>query len=447
MRFFMILMGMIFTCASGYSDTWYVPDDSPTIQQAINAAKPRDTVVVRHGDYYENIDLLGKAITVRKEKAAGVARILGTSPGEPTVKCVSGEGPKTVLEGLQIYSSGWLEDVMHVENSSPTVIGCHFDGDMGNGMLNVNSNPTVVRSIIQNCAFGIQNIGSSPRITGCHFDLNGVGLGNLRGSNPDVSNSFFYGNVGPNDPAAIYNFCSSPTFANITVYGNGFASQPSGMVNINSMVTVTNSIFWKNTGADIVDYHSIVTVTYSDVQGGYPGTGNIDANPLFRNEKDLHLPVTSPCRDAGDNKAVAEETDYEGDPRVANGTVDMGADEFHTHLYYIPTHYSPNRFFLLPGEEVEVVFVDEPGSTPVFLAIGSGILDDPIQTSWGTWWNEWWLKFPIIGPINMGSIPSPDGVLVFTANLPPNMPTSLIPMQALIGDSLTNLSEMNIVAW
>jgi hypothetical protein len=67
------------------------------------------------------------------------------------------------------------------------------------------------------------------------------------------------------------------------------------------------------------------------------GDGNIDQSPEFVNsvEGDFHLQYTSPCRNAGDNAAPGHFTeDMEGDPRIAEGVVDMGADEFHRHLYY-----------------------------------------------------------------------------------------------------------------
>jgi len=86
-------------------------------------------------------------------------------------------------------------------------------------------------------------------------------------------------------------------------------------------------------------------VTYSDIQGGYSGTGNINANPLFVNAAggDLHLSPGSPAIDAGDNTAPnLPAYDFEGDPRIVDGdsdgtaTVDMGADEFYLPVLYLP---------------------------------------------------------------------------------------------------------------
>ena len=132
------------------------------------------------------------------------------------------------------------------------------------------------------------------------------------------------------------------------------------MYNSNSSPTLTNCILWGNTaptGAQIYnDGTSSATVSYCDVQGGWAGTGNINANPLFvdadgpdnivgTEDDNLRLSSGSPCIDAGDNNAVPGGivTDLDGlsrffnDPATSdtgNGTppiVDMGAYEYQTH--------------------------------------------------------------------------------------------------------------------
>jgi hypothetical protein len=79
------------------------------------------------------------------------------------------------------------------------------------------------------------------------------------------------------------------------------------------------------------------TATYSAVQGGFEGEGNINlaednmaGGPMFVNPdaNNFKLLANSPCVDAGNNEAVEEiEFDLDGKPRIHNGIVDMGAYE------------------------------------------------------------------------------------------------------------------------
>jgi hypothetical protein len=75
------------------------------------------------------------------------------------------------------------------------------------------------------------------------------------------------------------------TISNNTISGNdvtgGGHGHGGGIYCYDANVTVINSILWNNTADEIYFYSGSVTVSYSDVQGGYPGTGNIDKDPLF----------------------------------------------------------------------------------------------------------------------------------------------------------------------
>jgi hypothetical protein len=89
------------------------------------------------------------------------------------------------------------------------------------------------------------------------------------------------------------------------------------------------------------DPDSESSIQYSNIHGSFPGTGNIDADPLFV-DADGRLPAGSPVIDAGSNAAVPNgiTTDLDGNPRfvddpgtpeTGNGdppVVDMGAYEF-----------------------------------------------------------------------------------------------------------------------
>ena len=67
-------------------------------------------------------------------------------------------------------------------------------------------------------------------------------------------------------------------------------------------------------------------VTYSDVEGGWSGEGNIEANPSFAGAITFHLGPVSPCVDSGTDAGVY--TDMDGQRRPWGAGFDMGADEF-----------------------------------------------------------------------------------------------------------------------
>jgi hypothetical protein len=96
-------------------------------------------------------------------------------------------------------------------------------------------------------------------------------------------------------------------------------------------------------GGEIYNSSASSVVSYSDVQGGYAGTGNINVNPLFVNtlnpigqdsiwgtaDDGLRLFVCSPSINAGSNAGVNvnNTTDISGAPRIQQSIVDMGAYE------------------------------------------------------------------------------------------------------------------------
>ncbi len=133
-------------CSTAQAETIYVDVNCPgpgsgserapycAIQTAIDNAVETDEIVVAPGTYFETINFLGKAITLRSSD--GPVIIDGTGFFH-VVKCVSGEGLDTILDGFTITGGNadgddypdYLGGGMVNDNSSPTVTNCTFSGN------------------------------------------------------------------------------------------------------------------------------------------------------------------------------------------------------------------------------------------------------------------------------------------------------------------------------
>lgn len=104
-----------------------VPQDHPTIQQAIDAAELGDRVLVAPGTYVEHLDFKGKTITLKSEEGPEVTVIDANKTGRG-VTFQSGESRSTVLEGFTITNGnvpvsngGGIDCTLE---SSPTITDC-----------------------------------------------------------------------------------------------------------------------------------------------------------------------------------------------------------------------------------------------------------------------------------------------------------------------------------
>jgi hypothetical protein len=94
---------------------------------------------------------------------------------------------------------------------------------------------------------------------------------------------------------------------------------------VSDPAVVTNCIIWGNFPDQIAAdplFPMTLTATYSDVQDGFPGQGNIDGDPLFVDvaSDDYHLSICSPAIDAGDPSS-----DFSNEPEPNGGRINMGA--------------------------------------------------------------------------------------------------------------------------
>ncbi|MFN4151373.1 MAG: right-handed parallel beta-helix repeat-containing protein, partial [Candidatus Sericytochromatia bacterium] len=117
---------------------------------------------------------------------------------------------------------------------------------------------------------------------------NGGGFTSLNSSSISFNNVVFSGNSSTIG-GAMYNETSNTTITNSTFFNN--TSTGLGGIMYNDWVflnfSIKNSIMWGNSSGIYNDSNSTPTVTYSNIQGGYAGTGNINSDPLFVSTIDL----------------------------------------------------------------------------------------------------------------------------------------------------------------
>jgi len=80
--------------------TIIVPDDYPTIQEAINAANPGDTIFVRAGTYYENVVVNKSVLLVGENKE------LTLIDGDGIGNVVSVIASNVIIHNFTIQNSG-----------------------------------------------------------------------------------------------------------------------------------------------------------------------------------------------------------------------------------------------------------------------------------------------------------------------------------------------------
>ncbi len=315
----------------------------------------------------------------------------------------------TITAGGQ--AGGALGSGMYVLNSTAVIRNCLFSANEEPGMRIENGGPTVLDSgFVNNDGTGLVNADAATLVRGCWFTDNaGSGIYNQFGG-PLIAESFFAGNTATSNGGGMNNNLSSPTVVSCTFSGNAAPSFGGGMYNTGGDPTLTNCIFEGNTavtgaglyaddsfpvianslfyanqasanggalsircaaacsttslvnsivwgniadvGGDQIDDEPNdpqLSVTYSCIEGGLTGTGNVacSATPLQDAAAgNFNLVAGSTCIDVGSNAAVpadaadldddgdlAEPTPYDhaGYPRFdgAGATVDIGPLEVH----------------------------------------------------------------------------------------------------------------------
>jgi hypothetical protein len=345
-----------------------VPSQYTTIQSGINAAVDGDTVLVAPGTYFENIHFRGKNIVVTSAfyqtfnlSIIGSTIINGSTPSNSDsgscVRIVSNNNDSlAVLQGFTI--TGGIGTFWQDEHGA----GRYCEGG---GIIMQYSRATVQFNIVKdNKAIrrpaGIASTGGGGIRMGDGRAkiFNNIIFNNeamygggvvLNYSNTQLKNNVIfnnrvyqavagaptYGGGGVWTNGTGISTVENNTIVNNSSFGTGTTvSGRGGGIHVNGAnTTITNNIVWGNTAAtgaiELKQISGASVVTYTCVQNGLSGTGNISTNPLFDSTNYI-ISSASPCIDAGNpasnyNDVEGAVTGQAGFPSRGTLRNDMGA--------------------------------------------------------------------------------------------------------------------------
>ena len=359
--------------APGANDGTSWDDAFTSLPPAILAANSGDEIWVAAGTYKPTATTT-RTVSFALKNGVGIYGGFAGTEGSRTERNPAAN--VTVLSGDIGTAGNSSDNSFHVVTADSTVTssavldgftitGGMADGstpdDRGAGILLATASPTIAHCLFTGNAASsrggaVRADGGSAAFTDCAFSGNSATLaggaisagtvtsltlsrciirGNTafdgaRGGGIDATNGVTAVNclIAQNPNNGVVFFQGGNTIADTTVTGHGGY----GVVELSGTSAVVNSILWgDSTGETFVGISATLNVTYSDVQGGIAGAGNVNANPLFVNPSggDWQVSSGSPAIDAGNNAGVpgGATTDLAGRPRFFDdpGKADTGA--------------------------------------------------------------------------------------------------------------------------
>jgi len=164
---------------------------------------------------------------------------------------------------------------------------------------------------------------------------------------------------------------------------------------------VSNCIFWDNTTTGGVPTEAITdhfetpisSLVVSNSLGalGFMDSSitselnNITTNPFFNDavNGDFTLMSNSPAIDSGDNGLVTSSIDLNGNPRIFNTTVDMGAYEYNSTLGTASFEVVQNEIKLYPNPTNSFLNIEMSGSlkqATIYSVLGTQVLKTTLKT-------------------------------------------------------------------
>jgi|GEM_PF-952709 len=180
------------------------------------------------------------------------------------------------------------------------------------------------------------------KIENCIFRYNaaifGAAITLFNNSNLSINNSLFYENYAKINGSVLCVINSYPFIYNNTMTDNKLSAydgnyQPGAIFTFRSKPFLANNIIRRShTFTSPQVHYAKSQFTFNNNIGGISGyNGNIDDDPAFLGSQIFPgiLSEVSPCIDkGGDYDLEQPQYDLIGNPRVSNGTIDMGAIEF-----------------------------------------------------------------------------------------------------------------------
>ncbi len=245
-------------------------------------------------------------VTINENEGGGIACSNNSNPTLDNVIISN----NSIYGGLFFsYSNPILNDVIIKENTS---------NEIGGGIY----------------CFGESNLILKDAVIKDNNSLSGGGIYCDFGAEMSLVNVVIAGNTAVYSGGAItcFNQCNM-SLTNVTISRDTVSVGAGGVIycDFESNMNFMNSILWDNTPNYIsISCGAVVTFAFSDIQGGWQGEGNIDADPLFADDY-FHLSEGSPCIDAGNPDTVYNDHEDPENPGYAlypaMGTIrnDMGA--------------------------------------------------------------------------------------------------------------------------
>ena len=323
------------------------------IQNAIDGSRNGDIIRVSPKTYYEQLHLKGKKVRIEAVRSS----------------------TPVVVDAQYRASVVTFDQNETLDTSISGIVLRNGNADYGGGIYINGASPLIENCIITDNTAGISGGGiyatgqANPMFRNCKVINNysrsdGAGVAIESGAEPYFINAYFYNNTADRKGGGLFLYGGSASFYHATIRSNQSFSQGKFVfADNNSWLVFHNSILATDIPEErerlIRSVNSQVNITYSDVwlsDGDYPGTGNINVNPIFQDS--FHLASDSPCIDrASINNAP--DIDIENHERPQGNSMDMGADEY-MNLTPLADFYAQYHIGYAP---LYVTFIDASSSS------------------------------------------------------------------------------------